>query len=76
MAMRNPKRGDYFLLPFTGPKRDLLVQAQQEYGGWQWWVTYPAYPQRPFSCVLLSSCQRCTPSRAAAILGAKEVPHG
>lgn len=85
MAQRAPKAGDHFLLPFAGKPKDLLVQAIAPSHAGHWRVRYPGRPGVGESDVLLSSCHRCSPSRAARILGtpnteveriAKELPGG
>lgn len=79
MAKREPKAGDYFLLPFAGKPAQLLVQAIAPSHAGHWRVRYPARPGVSESDVLLSSCHRCPPSRAARILGTpntKEQPNG
>ncbi len=67
--MKKPiKRGDYFLMPFTGKARELLVRAvapRTGLGAGQWQV---AYLNGSNSICLLTSCHRCPPSRVARIL--------
>lgn len=80
MAKREPKAGDHFLLPFAGKPKDLLVQALAPSHAGHWRVRYPGRTNAGESDVLLSSCHRCSPSRAARILGTKntvqEQPNG
>lgn len=66
---REVKAGDYFIAPLRGTLRELLMQAVRPGPAGHWYVTYPAFPDRAESYVLLSSCHRCTPSRARDILG-------
>jgi hypothetical protein len=70
MPKREPKAGDYYLLPFAGRKRDLLVRVVAPGGGGgHHRVGYAGRTGMSESLVLLSSCHRCSPSRAARILG-------
>jgi hypothetical protein len=73
---RNPKAGEYFLAPLKGEPRDLLMQAVRPGPAGHWYVSYPAHPNRAESYTLLSTCHRCTPSRAKRILGVKENSNG
>ena len=43
------RRGDYFLLPYTGPAKDRLIRVTKRFGGgasWDtWWAYYPCGPR-------------------------------
>lgn len=66
MPKREPQAGDFFLLPYSGKRRDLLVKAIQPHpvGGGQWVVSYE---DGRSNVVLLSSCRRVSPSEADRI---------
>jgi hypothetical protein len=78
MAKREIQAGDYFLLPYAGPRRKLLVKAVQfnEVTG-HWYVSNEAGMTKQ---VLLSSCKRVSPSLVARICkapaGVKGPEHG
>lgn len=63
------KPGDYFLLPYAGKPRDVLVKAIQKWdsGGPGYWEVEGANGHR--SQCYLPSCQRCDLARAKRILG-------
>lgn len=62
------KRGDYFLMPLAGPRKDRLIQAVRPWlHGPQWYVVN-AVGMRGETIVLLSSCRRCGPKLAKAII--------
>lgn len=63
MKVINP--GDYFLLPFSGKRCDLLVRAERPHQSGHWHVRYIDGRD---GLVLLSSCRRCSPSAAKKIL--------
>ena len=65
--MKGIEHGDFFLLPFKGRRRDLLVKAIQPSacGGGRWHVSNEAGFT---STVLLTSCRRVSPSVVARIL--------
>ena len=65
--MKSIEHGDFFLLPFKGRRRDLLVKAIQPSacGGGRWHVSNEAGFT---STVLLTSCRRVSPSVVARIL--------
>lgn len=75
MPKREPKAGDFYLLPFAGPKRDLLVRVIGPGFAGHHQCSYAATPNR-HTDVMLSSCHRVSPARAARILGVGEVPRG
>ena len=61
------QHGDFFLLPYAGPRRRRLVKAVQfnlTTGHW-----YVSREDGYTSQVLLSSCHRCPPSVVRRILG-------
>jgi hypothetical protein len=65
--MKGIEHGDFFLLPFKGRRRDLLVKAIQPSacGGGRWHVSNEAGFT---STVLLTVCRRVSPSVVARIL--------
>ncbi len=65
--MKSIEHGDFFLLPFKGRRRDLLIKAIQPSacGGGRWHVSNEAGFT---STVLLTSCRRVSPSVVARIL--------
>lgn len=66
MAKREIQAGDYFLLPYAGPRRNRIVKAIQPHpvGGGQW---YASNERGHTTTVLLSGCQRISPSLVARI---------
>lgn len=74
MPKREVKAGDYFLTPFAGTAQDRLVRAVEPGPAGHWYVTWPCRPNMGQSYMLLSSCHRCSPSRAARILGVDVPP--
>jgi hypothetical protein len=64
--MRAIQPGDFFLLPFKGTRRNLLVKAVRQVPGYQQW--YVSNERGHETSVLLSSCRRCPPSVAQRIL--------
>lgn len=73
MSMRDIQHGDFFLLPYSGPRRKRLVKAVEPHpvGGGQWFASNEAGNT---SVVLLTSCARCSPSTVDRILGKKGTP--
>lgn len=71
MPKREPQPDDYYLLPFAGKQRDLLVQVVGPAVLGHHTVRYAGREGMGETRVLLSSCHRCAPSRAARILGVK-----
>lgn len=67
--MKDIQAGDYFLMPFKGKRRDLLVKAVQPHsalGSGQWQACDVSGKTHS---LLLTSCRRCSPSLARRILG-------
>lgn len=61
MNQRQIQAGDFFLLPYAGPRRARIIKAVQPHcaGGGHWYVSNEAGNT---SVVLLTSCHRCAPS--------------
>jgi hypothetical protein len=70
MARRDIQAGDYFLLPYAGPRRKRIVKAIQPHpvGAGQWYVADEAGHT---STVLLTSCSRVSPSEVERITNPK-----
>lgn len=68
--MKPIKRGDYFLMPYNGPRRENLSRVVRCFGS-QCEVTYPGVPGLGSSLATLagSAARRCSPSLARRILG-------
>lgn len=64
------KRGDYFLLPFAGKRRDLLVRAERPHRLTGHWTVSTARGRT--TLVLLSSCRRCPPSEVRRIMRSRK----
>lgn len=67
--MRPVKKGDMFLLPYKGVRIERLIRAIRKAPGLdprQWWCEWGRGGGD--SVVLLSSCERCSPSEARRIL--------
>lgn len=66
---RSYSKGDFFLAPFAGKRRDLLMRLIRPLPGFghnQW--EYFNYGTRTKQVALISSCHRCSPSLAKRIL--------
>lgn len=59
IVVKEIQTGDFFLLPYTGKKRDLLVKAIQPHFSGQW---FAANEDGQTSLYNLDSCDRCPPS--------------
>lgn len=65
------RKGDYFLLPYAGPRCDLLVQLQRPVNprvSRSWYCHRPALADGIRYTVEPMGCHRCTPSRAKQII--------
>lgn len=60
------KLGDYFLLPYSGKRRDLIIKVVRPLYYGQWFCV-SLKGQYEF-LVLVSSCERCPPYLAKRIL--------
>ena len=68
------RRGDYFFLPFTGTRRDLLIRLVRPFGKRVcsgFWIAAYAGSNAGTTTISPSGCSRCSPSLARRILGSR-----